>query len=81
MKYVHLSAQDRLQREKAKQEVKVPLIEGLSESERKKEAIIHRRMAWLYLKIIGSPDSPLTYERQELKALEWLLAVAQKHYE
>lgn len=72
---------EQLDRNKATQEVSLPKICGLSRKERKLEAMIHRRIAFLYQKITGLPCSNLSYEHCELDALEWLLKIAQEHYD
>lgn len=70
-----------LEMEKAKNEVRIPVINGLTRRELKRTRIIHNRIAHLYKQIKNMPTQSLKGERREITALEWALKIIREHFD
>lgn len=74
-------AREMLFSEKMKQEVKIPVINGLNSKQRLHVRSVCNRIAYLYIKITGSPSLKFQAARKELDALEWMLQTVRDHYD
>jgi len=74
-------AKELLFSEKMKQEVRIPVINGLNSIQRSHIRSICFRIAFLYVKITGCPTLKHRAARKELDALEWALQTIRDYYD